>query len=113
MGKKKEYNRESNNTINIKNNDMEFIKIELSVPKESGELIQALSSILRDAIAGKKLDAVLGNMQELFKAAQGLEKLPEEVKSKNLDDLIAFTTKKMTEAVYKGAQGSEVNKAEL
>lgn len=90
-----------------------LVEKKLLVPKESAELVDALSSILKDVLAGKKVNAVTDNLGKLIAAAQGINEVLVEVKSKNIDDLAAYLTKTMTESLYKGAQGDEIDTKNL
>lgn len=92
---------------------MTLLEKKLLVPKEGAELVDALAKILQDAIEGKKLAAVLDNLSLLLQAAQGIDELPKELKSKHRDDFSAYAVKKIQEAVDKGARGDEINPNDL
>lgn len=70
---------------------MNLIKVELEVPKESKEVIDAVVELIKDLKAKKDLTAILAeNIAVLSMAIEGLDQIKEELKSKYVADLASY-----------------------
>lgn len=69
---------------------MESVKVELNVPKESKEVIDALAAVYDFVKAGKSLSEIAELFDELTLAVMGADKLKEEVKSEDRNAIMSY-----------------------
>jgi len=81
---------------------MNIVKVELSVPKESKEVVDFLAKIITDLVAKKSIaEIAAGNLAMLMAAVGDFDQLGEEIKSQNRDDLAAYLVKVIMTALEK------------
>ena len=75
---------------------MKFEKVELNVPKESKEIVDAVDAILEDILAKKSVAEIAAeNLTGLFEAVSGFDQLDDEFKAQGRDDLAAYLVQKV------------------
>jgi hypothetical protein len=74
---------------------MELVKHELSVPKETKEIVDLLKAIAEKAKAGASAMDYTGLVEELFVALKGVDQIPEEIKSEYKEDIVAYLVKEV------------------
>lgn len=79
---------------------METVSVNMEVPKEGKEVVDCLASVLKDIKAGKAVaEIAAGNLTKLFAAVEGFDKLGEEVKSANKDELAGYMVQQNMDAL--------------
>lgn len=79
---------------------METVNVELKVPKESKEVVDAVMSIVLDIKAGKSIAEIsASNLPKAVNAIQGYEKLGEEGKSEQRHDLYGYAGYSISKAL--------------
>lgn len=86
---------------------METVAVTYQVPKESKEIVDALTAITRDVIDGKGFEAITGNIEELMRAADGYKKLKEEIVGSGRNEISAYLVREFWEAIDKNARDIE------
>jgi hypothetical protein len=74
---------------------MELVKVELNVPKESKEVVDFLALIFDEAKQGLGVDDIAKLLPGLMQAIEGLDKVDDEIKGKNRDDLMGYLVKQI------------------
>lgn len=75
-------------------------KVELEVGKETKEVADAVSELIKDIREGKNLTIIAGeNLPGLAKAIEGVDQLDDEMKHKSRNATVAYTGYKVAEAL--------------
>lgn len=70
---------------------MQTVTVTMEVPKESKEVVDCISSILKDVKAKKTVaEIAAGSLPKLVTAVDGFNAIGEEVKSANKDELAGY-----------------------
>ena len=79
---------------------MEVVKVELSVGKETKEVIDLLSSILKKVKANESPSQIFSELFEpLVKAVEGVPKISEELTKDGMSDEVAYAGKEIISAL--------------
>lgn len=79
-----------------KENGMQKVSVTMEVPKESKEVIDALTGLLADIKAKKNLQEVIGGaLPRVIAAVDGFGQLGEEVKSDGKDELAGYAVREI------------------
>lgn len=78
---------------------METVKIEINVGKESKEVADVLSELIKDIRAGKKLEALTENLTGIMAAVNGYDLLDDEQKDVSRHATRGYLTMKLSEAL--------------
>lgn len=73
------------------------VKVELSVPKESKEVVDFLTAILKKVKAKAPMADYADLLDEGYAAVSGVDKLADEAKSEYRDDLAGYLVKEVME----------------
>lgn len=70
----------------MKMSEVQLVKVEVEVPKEANEIRVALRELLIDIRKKKPAqNVVMENLQHLYQAVEGADKLDDEARSKQID----------------------------
>lgn len=75
--------------------EIELVKYEMSIPKESKELIDLINAVLEKIMAGEPLSTYMELMDEVYLAADGVSMIGAEVKSQYSDEMAGYLTHKI------------------
>lgn len=80
--------------------NVETVKVELEVGKETKEVADAIHGLVSDIKAGKDVSAIaLENLPALMKAVEGFDKLDDEAKHKTRNATGAYAAYKLADAL--------------
>ena len=74
---------------------IETVKVELQVPKESKEVVDFFTEVVKMVKAKAEATQYMALIPKLTDAVSGYEKLSPEMKSTHKDDLVAYITKEI------------------
>lgn len=87
-------------TTNIQGENMQTVQVILEVPKESKEVLDAVTALISDVKAKKPLaEIIAGALPKVIAAVDGFDMLDDEAKSANKGDLIGYAGKEIVKAL--------------
>lgn len=79
---------------------VQTISVQLNVPKECKEVVDAIVQLVGDAIAKKGLTEIAGNsLPKVLSAVDGFSSISSEVKSVHKHDLIGYSGREISKAL--------------
>lgn len=80
--------------------EVQTVAVELKVGKETKEVADCVSKIIKDIKAGKPVSEIAtGNLQGLYTAVEGFDKLDDEAKHKSRNATGAYASYQLAEAL--------------
>lgn len=80
---------------------MELVPVNMQVPKEGKEIVDAATALIAHFVNGKPLAEAAALLPELLKAADGFGIVSEEIKSQYKDELAAYAIQKIWDSLEK------------
>jgi hypothetical protein len=81
-------------------NNMQKIDVVMSVPKESKEVIDALTALVADIKAKKSIAEISsGALGNVVKAVEGFDQVDDEVKSDGKDEIMGYASMEIVKAL--------------
>lgn len=74
---------------------MDLVKVELQVPKEAKEIVDALAAIAEHFLSGHGIAEAAALLPALLSAAQGAQDVIPAIKSEYKDELAAYLVKRI------------------
>jgi len=80
---------------------MESVKVEIEVPKEGKEVVDAVSAVIAHFMGGKSLAEAAALLPVVMQAVDGYDKVSEGLKGDGSDDLAGYAVYKVLGALKK------------
>ena len=78
---------------------MDLVKVEIEVPKEAKEVVDALAGVAEHFLSGKGLDEAAALLPSLLAAVEGVQDVLPALKSEYKDELAAYLVKRVWQAL--------------
>ena len=85
---------------------VETVNYTMEVPKESKELMDALSAIIGHFKSGKSVTEAAALLPDVLQAVDGIDKLDDEAKTEHLDEAVGYGVHKIMGALRSGGQSA-------
>lgn len=83
-----------------KNMPVNTVPVQLNVPKESKEVVDALKALVAEIKAKKPIGEIVASaLPKVITAVDGFDQVDDEIKSENKSDLIAYLSKEISSAL--------------
>ncbi len=81
--------------------ELELVPVQMDVPKDAKEVVDAVARITGALIRGEGLEGVSAHLPIALKAAEGFNNVAPAIKSQHWDEVLGYMTKHIGQALDK------------